>query len=128
MRRTLIIGTGLLLVIGLCLNASTDIGRNDGLPDRAFDAKAWREGDRRVRGAMVADLEKRQLLIGASKQAVIKLLGAPDASDTLGPRLEYDVDLGLRTGPWGLGGTWLFNTTVRFDTLSGTACEVRTHD
>lgn len=77
---------------------------------------------------MVDDLEKRQLLIGATKQEVLAQLGAPDASDTLGFRLAYDVDLGLRTGPWGLGGTWLFNTTVRFDTLSGTACEVRTHD
>lgn len=77
---------------------------------------------------MVDDLEKRQLLIGATKQEVFAQLGAPDASDTLDFRFAYDVDLGLRTGPWGLGGTWLFNTTVRFDTLSGKACEVRTHD
>jgi len=128
MGKAVIIGTGLLLVLGLFLYALAGTGRKDPIPDRVFDPMTWRKGDRRARGAMVDDLEKRQLLIGSSKQAVIELLGAPDGSDTLGLALEYVVDLGLRTGPWGLGGTWLFFTTVRFDTLSGRAYDVRTHD
>jgi hypothetical protein len=77
---------------------------------------------------MVEDLEHRQLLIGATKLEVLELLGPPTASDTAGHALAYTVDIGLRTGTWGLGGTWLFYTTVVFDTLSGTVTEVHTRD
>ena len=104
------------------------IGKSDRMPDRAFDEVEWRHGDRRERGAMVDDLETRSLLIGKDKPAVIALLGMPDASDTAGRSLDYAVDIGLRTGPWGLGGTWLFYTSVCFDTLTGTVVEVRTRD
>lgn len=128
MRKAVIIGAGLLLVTVLLVHASTDIGRKDRMPDRPFDPVAWRQGDRRTRGAMAEDLEHGQLLIGSSKREVMELLGPPTASDTAGHALSYVVDLGLRTGPWGLGGTWLFYTTVVFDTLSGAATEVRTRD
>jgi hypothetical protein len=124
----LIIGAGAVLLVVTGLYLSEDIGHTDGIPDRSFDPLAWRMGDRRERGAMVEDLERKQLLIGASKGKVLELLGPPTASDTAGHALAYAVDLGLRTGPWGLGGTWLFQTTVLFDTLTGVAVEVRTND
>jgi hypothetical protein len=106
----------------------TDMGRHDDVPERAFAADAWRTGDRRMRGAMVHDLEATRLLIGKSKRQAIDLLGMPDASDTVGRSLQYAVDLGLRTGPWGLGGTWLFFTTVVMDSTSSLVTEVRTRD
>ena len=77
---------------------------------------------------MADDLTADRLLLGKDKHAVIALLGVPDASDSTGHSLDYAVDLGLRTGPWGLGGTWLFYTSVCFDTLSGTVIEVHTRD
>lgn len=117
---------GCLFLVGLYLTGR--IGKSDRMPDLAFDEVEWRHGDRRARGAMVDDLETRNLLIGKDKPAVIALLGMPDASDTAGYSLDYAVDVGLRTGPWGLGRTWLFYTSVRFDTLSATAVEVYTRD
>ena len=128
MRRAVIISAGMVLFVILCLHLTESLGRKDAIPDRAFEPVAWRTGDRRVRGAMVEDLEHRQLLIGATKLEVLELLGPPTASDTAGHALAYTVDIGLRTGPWGLGGTWLFCTTVVFDTLSGTVTEVHTRD
>lgn len=104
------------------------IGKSDRITDRSFDPVEWKRGDRRTRGAMVDDLETRSLLVGKDKPAVIALLGMPDASDTTGRSLDYAVDIGLRTGPWGMGGTWLFYTSVRFDTLSATVVEVYTRD
>jgi hypothetical protein len=104
------------------------LGKRDRTPDRPFDPVAWRNGDRRARGSMAADLEHGARLIGLTKGEVLELLGAPTASDTAGHALAYVVDLGLRTGPWGLGGPWLFQTTVLFDSLSGTVTEVRTND
>ena len=117
---------GCLFLVALYLTGR--IGKSDRITDRSFDPVEWKRGDRRTRGAMVDDLENRSLLIGKDKPAVIALLGMPDASDTAGFSLDYAVDVGLRTGPWGLGGTWLFYTSVRFDTLSATAVEVYTRD
>lgn len=104
------------------------LGKRDGIADRAFDPLAWRKGDRRVRGAMTADLERSARLIGLTKGEVLDLLGAPTASDTAGHALSYVVDLGLRTGPWGLGGPWLFQATVLFDSTSHRVNAVRTRD
>jgi hypothetical protein len=106
----------------------TGMGRHDDVPERSFDAATWRTGDRRVRGSMVEDIEQQHVLIGNSKRQVMDLLGPPDASDTAGHTLQYAVDLGLRTGPWGLGGTWLFFTTVVIDSTSGQVTELRTRD
>jgi hypothetical protein len=118
----------LLLLLTLLSVGCTDLGRQDDVPVRAFDAAMWRTGDRRTRGAMVKDLEATRLLIGKNKRQAIDLLGMPDASDTAGHALEYAVDIGLRTGPWGLGGTWLFFTTVVIDSTSAEVTEVRTRD
>lgn len=117
---------GCLFLVALYLTGR--IGKSDRITDRSFDPEEWKRGDRRTRGAMVDDLETRNLLIGKDKTAVIALLGMPDASDTTGRSMDYAVDVGLRTGPWGLGGTWLFYTSVLFDTLSATAVEVYTRD
>lgn len=117
---------GCLLLVALYLTGR--IGKSDRIPDRSFDPVEWKIGDRRTRGAMVDDLENRSLLIGKNKTAIIALLGMPDASDTTGFFWDYAVDIGRRTGPWGLGGTWLFYTSVRFDTLSATVVEVYTRD
>ncbi|MBL8003411.1 MAG: hypothetical protein JNL05_15765 [Flavobacteriales bacterium] len=104
------------------------LGKRDRTADRAFDPLAWRQGDRRTRGAMTADLEHSARLIGLTKGEVLDLLGAPTASDTAGHALAYVVDLGLRTGPWGLGGPWPFQTTVLFDSTSHRVNAVRTRD
>lgn len=112
----------------LLFASSCGCGRSDGLPDRSFDAAVWKSGDRRTRGAMVTDLERSGILIGRTKAQVVQLLGMPDAIDTLGHDLEYPVDLGLRTGPFGSGGTWLFITHVRIDSATARAVSVRTSD
>ncbi len=117
---------GCSIVGALCL--SDRVGRRDRIPDRSFVADLWRNGDRRSRGAMVHDLEIHGRLLGMTKPAVLALLGPPDASDTTGYAFDYAVDLGLRTGPWGLGGTWLFFITVHFDTAEMRAVEVSTRD
>ena len=112
----------------VALYLTEGIGKTDPIPDRAFDAGEWRHGDRRMRGATVDDLGTTRRLIGKDTTAVIALLGMPDASDTAGNSFDYAVDPGLRTGPWGLGGTWLFYTSVRFDTATALVTEVHTRD
>lgn len=104
------------------------LGKRDQVPDRPFDPVAWRQGDRRERGSMTADLERSARLIGRTKGEVLDILGAPTASDTSGLALSYTVDLGLRTGPWGLGGPWIFQTTVLFDSVSKVVSDVHTRD
>jgi hypothetical protein len=104
------------------------LGKRDQVPERPFDPVAWRQGDRRERGSMTADLERSARLIGRRKGEVLDLLGAPTASDTAGFALSYTVDLGLRTGPWGMGGPWLFHTAVHFDSTSHLVNAVSTRD
>jgi hypothetical protein len=128
MRKSLaawILGIGAAFFVAYLAGA---IGKRDRQGARAFEPMAWQAGDRRVRGAMANDLEHSARLTGLRKAQVLELLGPPDASDTSGHALSYVVDLGLRTGPWGLGGPWLFQTTVLFDTLRGEVSGVRTND
>jgi hypothetical protein len=108
--------------------SSCGLGRRDGIADQAFNAALWKRGDRRVRGSMARDLGTGGSLIGLDKRTVVGVLGMPDGQDTSGYVLEYAVDLGLRTGPFGMGGTWLFHTSVAIDTLTGKVITVRTHD
>lgn len=56
---------------------------------------------------------------------VLDLLG--DQGDTTG-NFNYQVDIGLRTGPLGLGGVWLFDLNIYFDTLENKVFEVRCND
>ena len=76
----------------------------------------------------MTDLEQSGILMGRTKAQVIQLLGMPDASDTTGFDLEYAVDIGLQTGPLGLGGTWLFFTHARIDSVTARVVSVRTSD
>ncbi len=131
MNRTARIGAAVILVIAAAFFVayfSGAIGKRDRIGDRTFDPRSWHAGDRRVRGAMVADLERGGHLLGLSKGEALAVLGQPTASDTSGHALAYVVDIGLRVGPWGLGGPWLFHTTVLFDSLSGRVIAVRTND
>ncbi len=92
-----------------------------------FDKAKWLNGDRRVRGEMVDKLIADSILIGKSKSDVLQMLGSPTASDTTSP-LVYEVDLGKKNGPLGLGGTWLFFMTVHFDTTTNKVNEVWCRD
>lgn len=131
MNRTARIGAAVILVIAAAFfvaYVSGAVGKRDRMEDRAFDPRAWQAGDRRVRGAMAAELERGGHLLGLTKGEVLAVLGQPTASDTSGLAVAYVVDVGLRVGPWGLGGPWLFQTTVLFDSLSSRAVAVRTND
>lgn len=92
-----------------------------------FDKAKWLSGDRKIRGAMVDKMISDSILIGKSKSDVLQLLGSPTASDTTSP-LVYEVDLGLKVGPLGLGGTWLFFMTVQFDTTTNKVNDVWCRD
>lgn len=128
MRKRLAASIGLIGAAFFVAYLSGALGKRDRLAERPFDAEVWQQGDHRLRGSMTADLEHSGRLIGRTKREVLDLLGEPTASDTAGHALAYVVDLGLRTGPWGLGGAWLFQTTVLFDSLAGTVTAVRTND
>ena len=76
-------------------------------------------------GKMVGEIINDSLLIGKSKSEVITLLG--DQGDTSG-NFSYTVDIGLKTGPFGLGGVWLFDLNIHFDTLTRKVIEVKCND
>ena len=90
-----------------------------------FSRKEWLQGDRRMRGKMVDNIIEDSILIGKSKMEVLDLLGNP--GDTTG-NFSYQVDIGLKTGPLGLGGVWLFDLNIRFDTLENKVLEVSCRD
>jgi hypothetical protein len=58
----------------------------------AFDAKAWRNGDLRVRGQMARDLAHGNVLSGKTKKEVITMLGPPNKQDS--KFVSYQIDLG----------------------------------
>jgi hypothetical protein len=60
----------------------------------AFDSDAWKQGDARVRGEMVASLCDQSLLRGKAREEVIALLGK--AEEDLQGLLRYRVDVGRR--------------------------------
>lgn len=107
-----------LLVICGC----SDLTTNDRLK---FDPVQWANGDIRVRGKMVDNIIDDSLLIGKTKKQVIDLLG--EQGDPSG-NFSYTVDLGLKTGPMGLGGKWLFSLNIHFDTINKKVYEVRCND
>jgi hypothetical protein len=90
-----------------------------------FNREAWLQGDSRTRGKMVDDIIEDSILIGKSKREVLHLLG--DDVDTSG-NFSYPVDLGLKTGPFGLGGMWPFDLNIHFDTLTNKVFEVTCND
>lgn len=92
-----------------------------------FDSSKWKNGDRKIRGEMVDKMISDSILIGKSKSDVLQLLGSPTASDLTSP-FVYEVELGKKTGPLGLGGTWLFFMTVQFDTTTNKVNDVWCRD
>lgn len=90
-----------------------------------FNKEEWLNGNESIRGKMVDNIINDSILIGKSKIEVLNLLG--DQTDTTG-NLSYQVDLGLKTGILGLGGAWLFNLNIHFDTIQNKVFEVRCND
>lgn len=90
-----------------------------------FNRGEWLNGNERIRGKMVDNIINDSILIGKSKIEVLNLLG--DQGDTVG-NLSYQVDLGLKTGILGLGGAWLFDLNIHFDTTQNKVFEVRCND
>jgi hypothetical protein len=90
-----------------------------------FNQQTWLAGDREVKGQMVDHIIDDSLLFGKTKEQVVEMLGG-DGDTTL--NLSYPVDLGYRLGPYGMGGVWLFELDVRFDSLTRQVNYVRCHD
>jgi hypothetical protein len=90
-----------------------------------FNRDQWLSGDIRTRGKMVDRLIKDSLLIGKSKKEIINLLG--EQKDTTGS-FSYQVDIGLNSGPLGLGGKWLFDLNIHFDPSSNKVIAVQCND
>lgn len=94
----------------LLANCSQENDNNNAL----FNRHKWEHGNWRVRGSMVKHMIEDSLLTGLSRKDVLLLLG--NEEDTCGT-LSYPIDIGLKTGPFGMGGVWLFYLTVQFDSL-----------
>jgi hypothetical protein len=74
---------------------------------------------------MVENMIEDSILIGKSKMEVLELLD--DQGGTSG-NFSYPVDLGLQTGPFGLGGVWMFDLNIQFDTLTHKVIAVSCND
>ena len=118
MNRNLIFITPFLLIVLGCVQEK----QNEKIK---FNKEVWLQGDWRTRGKMVDNIIEDSILIGKSKKEVLNLLG--DQGDTIG-NFGYFVDIGLKSGPFGLGGIWLFNLNIHFDTLENKVLEVRCND
>ena len=90
-----------------------------------FNKEEWIRGDIRTRGRMVNDIIEDSILIGKSKKEIVNLLG--EQGDTTA-NFSYQVDIGLRTGPFGLGGVWPFTLNIHFDTLNSKVIDVKCTD
>jgi len=112
----------LCLALLFCVAGCDKHQRKKSIP---FDQQTWIEGDREVRGQMVDHLINDSLLFGKTKEQVAEMLGG-DGDTTL--NLSYTVDIGYKTGPYGLGGVWLFELDIRFDSLTKEVVSVRCHD
>ena len=90
-----------------------------------FNAEKWKAGDWVIKGKMVHNIIDDNLLIGKSRTEVVHMLGGSE-DDSVG-NLSYPVDIGLKTGPLGIGGVWLFELTVQFDSTDQTVVGARVH-
>ncbi|MBK8482785.1 MAG: hypothetical protein IPL31_00115 [Saprospiraceae bacterium] len=118
MKRYLIFTLPLLLTVFGC-------GQENQNEKIKFNREEWLHGDWRTRGKMVDNIIEDSTLIGKSKMEVLSLLG--EQGDTT-DNFSYQVDIGLKTGPFGLGGVWLFDLNIHFDTLTNIVFEVRCND
>lgn len=92
-----------------------------------FNEQQWRNGNDLIRGSMVDNIIGDSILIGKEKAEVLSLLGEPTGGDTSNS-LVYSVDIGLKTGPFGLGGVWPFFMTIEFDSTGMRVEKVRCTD
>ncbi len=80
-----------------------------------FNKEEWQTGNRITKGKMADNIVSDSILIGRSKNNVIELLGQPDNSTDSCNRYYWIIDIGLNTGPLGIGDKWLFQLNVNFD-------------
>jgi hypothetical protein len=78
------------LVISLCIMVAAC---GDGRPDDVqFDSGKWKEGDPRVRYQMKADLIKRNILIGRTRDEIVDVLGSGEFEQE--DYIQYEIDNG----------------------------------
>lgn len=88
-----------------------------------FSSKVWLKGDILKRGQMVDSLIKRKILIDKTKTEVVEILGKPTHSEQEIPFI-YQVDFNKKVGPIGIGGRWLFEIRVDFDSTTNKVISV----
>jgi len=95
---------------------------------KPFVANQWRAGDSRQRARMVADLQRRRVLAGKTREEVVEMLGTPDAES---PRtVEYTFIYGkLVDDSLGLPFSgWPYRLQIGFDETTGRVDGWRTYD
>ena len=112
-----------VLVVALLVIGCSD--RNSDYSPIPFDSLQWKNGDRYLRGRMTEELIDDSILIHKTSSEVERLLGKPDITDSIG--FTYLVNNG-NTGPFGLGGPWLFTFVVRLDSKNQQVTEVWCRD
>lgn len=75
----------LVVLVPACGNSP----RQESLPDQPFDAEVWRQGDSRVRAAMMHSLTEDDLYDHRAESELLELLGEPDS---ITEEWEYELD------------------------------------
>jgi hypothetical protein len=91
MKTKVVVGIATACVLGFAGYTSL---RDRSFHERQFDSSSWKNGDLRLRGEMVASLERQRLLSDKSRDEVLALLGKPDEERDY--QLRYRVDVGRR--------------------------------
>jgi len=108
MKRRLIFILFSLVLLTSCQNSKSKI---------PFEKEKWEQADLRIRGRMVDDLFKQNLLVGKTKREVKNLLGEPDYEEDF--YLSYKVDLGKM---------YVYDLIVKLDSTSRKTAEVLLDD
>ena len=94
-----------------------------------FNKEIWKNGDWKKRGSMVDNIIHDSILIGKNRNQIADLLYEKDClTDTTITMFYYRVDLGKAIGPLGLGGSWLFDLRVQFDSTTNKVVYVDCRD
>lgn len=67
---------------------------------------------------MADNIVSDSILLKKTKTGVSELLGQPDDSTDTASRYYWTIDQALKVGPLGLGGPWLFQLIVGFDSTN----------
>lgn len=81
-----------------------------------------------MRGSMSDDIVSDSILMRKTKTEVIELLGQPDSPTDSFNQYYWTIDRGLRVGPLGSGGPWLFQLIVNFDSIDSKVNDVAIRD